>query len=230
MNFSRQVAVFLFFCAPGAGLFPPDAAAAQAQVLPELQIYVGARSVVDLSPAELVESFPELKKSLTVAPDDAGLPAILQRVGENVDAFFRYLPNTTSVEEVRQEVRRSDGRVVNRTSSKFEYLMLSGSGHSVGLDEYRTNSRGKETKPLGPASGFMLTSSCVWHLVHFHPRYQADCRFRYLGRTSKPEAHVIAFAQKPEDARQVGQVGVWDPDLSGQKIWMLIQGLVWVDP
>ncbi len=228
-NLGRQFAAFFLLIGTGAGLSAPRAETPEVQLMPELQAYVGARSVVDLSPAELLRSYPELKNNLIPAPEESELPGILRRVGENVELFFRHLPNTTSVEDVRQEVRRSDGSVVSRSSSRFDYLMLSGYGDSVGLDEFRTNRRGEETGPLGPASGFMFTSSCVWHLVHLHPKHQAESRFRYIGKTSKPEAHVIAFAQKPEDAKQVAQIGVWGAESLRYEIAILIQGIAWVD-
>ncbi len=227
--FLRLIAVALLL---GLAMAPAVDAEAQgrSQVLPELQIYVGAHTVIDYSHAELVENFPELEKALEFSEDQSLLPELLQKVGKSVEDFFQYLPNTASVEDVRQEVRRSDGRVVDRTSGKYQYLMLSGTSGNVGLDEFRSNSDGKEISTRGPVAGFMQTTRCVWHLVHFHPRYQADSRFRYVGMSSKPKAYVIAFAQKPESARQVGQIGVWDPELAGRKVWMLIQGLVWVDP
>ncbi len=95
-NLGRRLASFFFLIGTASGQYPAGALKTQAQLMPELQIYMGARSVVDLSPEELLQSFPELKKNLTMAPDDSELPAILRRVGENVEAFFCHLPNTTS--------------------------------------------------------------------------------------------------------------------------------------
>jgi len=202
----------------------------QAPVMPELQIYVGVKTVVDESPEELTQVFPELDKTLTFSEDQGELPSLLQKVGANVAEFFQYFPNTASVEEVRQDVLSSDGRVMKRTRGKYNYLMLAGKGGSIGLDEYRSDPKGNETTPQGPEGGFMLTTRCLWHLIHFYPGYQADSNFRYLGTCSKPKAYVVAFAQKPESAREVARVGIWDPDLAHQKILMLIQGIVWIDP
>jgi hypothetical protein len=216
----------LLAAGPAAGL----SAMVQAPVMPELQIYMNVRTVIDESPEELTQIYPELEKSVTFSDDQSEVPSILQKVGANVAAFFQYFPNTASVEEVRQDVLSSDGRVMKRTRGKYNYLMLAGKGGSIGLDEYRSDPRGNETAPQGPAGGFMLTTRCLWHLIHFYPGYQADSRFRYLGLSSNPKAYVIAFAQRPEAAREVARVGVWDPDLADQKVLMLIQGIVWVDP
>ena len=202
----------------------------QAPVMPELRIYVGIKTVVDESPDELTSVYPELDKTLTYSEDQDALPSILQKVGANVAEFFEYFPNTASVEEVRQDVLSSDGRVMKRTRGKYNYLMLSGKGGSIALEEFRSDPRGNEAAPRGPEGGFMLTTRCLWHLIHFYPKYQEDSDFRYLGLSSNPKAYVIAFAQKPEAAREVARIGVWDPDLADQKILMLIQGIVWVDP
>jgi hypothetical protein len=205
-------------------------AAAQAPVPAELQMYVGVKTIADLSREELLGTYSELNKNLTFAQDESQLPEILQKVGENVRAFFQYFPNTASVEDVRQDVLRPDGRVVDRARGKYNYLMLVGTGHGIGLEEFRSDPRGNEAGLRGPARGFMLTSRCMWHLVHFHPVNLSGSRFRYLGMSTSPPAHVIAFAQKPEDAKEAAQIGVWDPDMAGRKLLMLIQGIVWVDP
>lgn len=216
-------------CLLAAGPFGLPAAG-QAPVMPELQIYVGAKTVIDESPDELTAVFPELDNTLTFSQDQGELPSILRKVGENVAEFFQYFPNTASVEEVRQDVLSSDGRVMKRTRGKYNYLMLAGKGDSVALDEFRSDPKGNESAPRGPEGGFMLTTRCLWHLIHFYPAYQTDSNFRYLGLSSKPKAYVIAFAQRPDAAREVARVGVWDPDLAHQKILMLIQGIVWIDP
>jgi len=197
---------------------------------PELEVYLDARTVVDLSRAELNRNFPQLAKTLSFSEDQSDLPALLEKIGANVEAFFQYFPNTASVEEVRQDVRRSDGRLLNSAGGSYNYLMIISVAQEVGLNEYRTDRRGNESNPRGPAGGFMLTSKLVWHLVHFHPLYQADSQFRYLGQTSKPPAHVIAFAQNPRAAREVAEISIRDPKLSGRRIYILLQGLVWVDP
>jgi hypothetical protein len=203
--------------------------ARQGVIRSELQPYADARTVVDQTPTELLENFPELAKALSFTDSQSELPALLQRVGDNVADFFRYFPNTASTEEVRQEVLGTDGRVLASGRTRYNYLMLASEGRGIGLDEYRSDSQGQEVKPRGSGS-FMLSYLCAWHLVHFHPLHQAESRFRLLGAASKPQAYVIAFAQRPEAARHVGQFDVEDPDWMGRDVFILVQGVVWVDP
>lgn len=202
----------------------------QNKVPPELQPYVGARTVIDQSREELTSAFPDLKKHFSFTEDQSMLPDLLEKVGKSVEAFFANFPNTASVEDVLQDVLTSDGRLVERTRSKNNYLMTTRQAGAFGLHEYRTDPRGNEAGRDGLKNGFMESSLCAWHLVHFHPFFQSDSRFRYLGRSSSPPAYVIAFAQKPESARQVGEVGLWAPDVPNYRVSILIQGLAWVNP
>lgn len=194
-----------------------------------LEAYADARTVVDQTPAELMEAYPELANTLSLTESQSELPGLLQKVSDKVADFFRYFPNTASMEEVRQEVLGNDGRVLASSRTRYNYLMLASEGRGIGLDEYRSDSKGAEVKPRGSGS-FMLTYLCAWHLVHFHPLHQAESRFRLLGTDSKPRAYVIAFAQRPEAARHVGEFDVEDPDWLGREVFILVQGVVWVDP
>jgi len=207
--------------------------------LQERQRYAGVRSVVDWSPAELVKALPELK-GLETAPSQEELAMLLQKVGENVVAFFRDLPNTTSVEEVRQErflqsVLMPDG--LDHTTplpeiqeQTFHYLMLAGSEDRPmsGLQEYRTDSKGKHVDLRGMAKApSILTAGFVSSAIYFHPAHQDGSIFRYLGRQriEKRETYVVAFAQRPGVTRLVGWVG------DGTKTAaVLLQGVAWIDP
>ena len=70
------------------------------QVPQEIQIYKNVRPIMELSPGELVSAFPELK-GLAFVDSQGELPSLLEKVGGNVEAFFRYFPNTTSLERAR---------------------------------------------------------------------------------------------------------------------------------
>jgi len=73
-----------------------------------------------------------------------------------------------------------------------------------------------------------LTSGFASVSLHFHPKHQFGCRFRYLGRQrSEPYAHVIAFAQKPGIA---DIVCTFTTELRPAPARLLYQGFAWVDP
>ena len=87
---------------------PASAGAMLPQLLEqwELKYYENVRSVVDLTPAEMRRVYPELK-TLDPAVGQEDLGPILQKVGDQVEAFIRDFPNTASVEEVRKDAREN---------------------------------------------------------------------------------------------------------------------------
>lgn len=225
--------------ASGAGALPSPAASGQAApASPAAESPSGAhvRSVVDWSPRELIRAIPELRK--LVPPKNLEesrelLPRVLQQTGANVKRFFEDFPNTTSVERIRtdrpgQDLSYQDPMGITRTSShsyeqQFNYIALAWrSPAKVGLDEYRTNQRGTPAEP----GGGLVTKGFASMSIHFHPAYQPDSVFRYLGREKfrGRDTLVVAFAQRPAVARIVGQV-----EVPGRTVVVLTQGVAWID-
>ena len=225
----RPFLVLALFCLLCLSTNSAEQATRQVLIQSQLKSYVDARTVVDQTPAEIMECFPELEGTLSFTESQSELPALLEKIGANVTDFFRYFPNTASTEEVRQEIRNAEGRVLASNRTRYNYLMMTREGRGIGLDEYRSDSKGEEVT-VGGLGRFMLTYLCAWNLVHFHPLHQAESRFRLLGTVSDPQACVIAFAQRPDAAREVGQFNVGDPDWVGRDVFILIQGVVWMDP
>jgi hypothetical protein len=205
----------------------------------ELEYYGTVRSVVDWSPSELVKALPELK-GLATAQSQEELAVLLRKVGENVLAFFRDFPNTTSVEEIRQE-RFLPGKFTSEglehttplpesQEQTFHYLMLAGPEDRPmsGLQEYRTDDKGRRVNLRGMAkASSILTSGFVSSAIYFHPVHQDGSAFRYLGRqhVDKRETYVVAFAQRPVATRLAEWVG------NGEKTAaVLLQGVAWIDP
>ena len=205
----------------------------------EREYYGTVRTVVDWSPSELVKALPELK-GLATAQSQEELATLLRKVGENVLAFFRDFPNTTSVEVIRQE-RLLPGKPVadslERTSplpesqeQTFHYLMLAGPEDRPmsGLQEYRTDNKGNRVNLRGMARApSILTSGFVSSPIYFHRVHQEGSAFRFLGRQhiDKRETYVVAFAQRPVATRLVGWVS------NGEKTAaVLLQGVAWIDP
>ena len=210
----------------------------------ELEYYGKVKSVVDWSPSELVRALPELK-GLTPAQSQEELGTILQKVGESVLAFFRDFPNTTSVEEIRQERFLPSKAIADSVApdtlehttplpesqeQTFHYLMLPGPENRPmsGLQEYRTDNKGNRVNVRGMAKApSILTSGFVSSAIYFHPAHQNGSAFRYLGRqhSDKRETYVVAFAQRPVTTRLVEWVA------NGEKTAaVLLQGVAWIDP
>jgi len=188
---------------------------AQSEIVPE--------TFVDMTPDELSKQVPELKH-LEPAENQSLLPLILVRVGANVAEFYDNFSNTTCTEHVSSAVdTRYQGQALVR-DSKFNYLALvkPGADKTV-LQELRTDSKGKPAE----LRSLIVTIGFVGLAAHFHPAYQRDSRFRYLGRelVEGSSTYVVAFAQQPAMARQLGRV------VFGDEVgFVLLQGVAWVDP
>ena len=192
----------------------------------QLQALRSARSTVNQPLPELIQAMPELADVTPVANQEE-LPRLLQRVGEKVEAFFKLLPNTSSREEIREEILRRDGNPQASLDEKFLYLLLAHPEDlGLGLNEFRTGDDQIGAKAKGINVGFMRTSGFACTSLHFHPRYQAGASFRLLGRQTlegRP-AFVVAFAQDPETAQRIGRF-----DVDGKSSPVLIQGIAWID-
>ena len=179
-------------------------------------------------PIDYLHRTPPDLKGLDPATDQGPSNSILRAVGKNVSESFRNFPNTTSLEQIRQEKSSSKGKVNQTLDQKFRYLCFAPvEAWGPGFTEYRGDLSGGEGQPQGLADGFMLTAGFASASLIFHPAYQSQAAFRYLGRqrVNGRDAYVVAFAQQPEKARLEGGF------TSGKiKLPTFSQGLAWVDP
>jgi tetratricopeptide (TPR) repeat protein len=164
---------------------------------------------------------------LDPAADQRPLDSILSSVGKTVADFFTNFPNTSSVEQIHQEKLGRKDKVGATLDQKFRYLCFAPArAFGPGFDEYRSNAAGIQAWPQGLGDGFMLTSGFASASLVFHPAYQSQSEFRYLGRqkANGRDAFVIAFAQQPGKARLNGTF------VSGHVIVTTYsQGLAWID-
>jgi tetratricopeptide (TPR) repeat protein len=169
---------------------------------------------------------PDLK-GLEPATDQRQLNPILSAVGKSVAEFFRNFPNTTSMEEIHQEKLGHRQKVDATLDRKFRYLCFTpAKSWGPGFNEYRVDLAGTRSSPQGLDEGFMLTSGFASASLLFHPTYQSQAVFRYLGRqkVNGRDTYVIAFAQQPGKARVHGSFKFRDITMSTYS-----QGLAWVD-
>jgi hypothetical protein len=188
--------------------------------------YVKAKPKGDAAIDYLHRPPPELK-GLEPATDQGPLDSILSAVGKTVAEFFRNFPNTSSLEQIHQEKLRRKQKVAATLDQKFRYLCFTPAADwGPGFDEYRVDSSGARAYPQGLQDGFMLTSGFASASLFFHPKYQSQAAFRYLGRqkVSGRDTYVIAFAQQPGKARFCGTFKIDDVDVT-----TFSQGLAWVD-
>ncbi len=191
-----------------------------------LKAYGGTKPVVDQPIEALIKSVPELK-DLEPAPGQEDLAGLVQRVGEEVAAFFRNFPNTVSLEDIRAEILRHDGKVKNAFDERYNYLCLVRPAKwGLGVDEYRTVASQNLAAGTTPRDNYMRTAGFVCASLIFHPAYQAGAAFRLLGTqmVDGKRVSVLAFAQRPEKAQPLAEFNVDRTSMP-----LLMQGIAWVD-
>lgn len=188
--------------------------------------YEGAPTILDLPISRLVQLTPELQ-GLQPAADQQQLPAVLSGVGAQTEALSKKIPDLVSREEVVREQLRKDGSIKRSMRQEFNYLILNHvKDHTIEMEEYRTDLRGRRIRPSGLEEGFSLTEGFATLWLNFHPSNQPTCRFRLLGEQTVDgrQTHVVAFAQKPEWGALAGTVRFND-----NSYVILYQGIAWID-
>ncbi len=184
-----------------------------------------ARTFVEMTPAQLAKEIPELKH-LEVAENQELLPQILKGAGAMVAAFFDTFTSTTCTEHVTSMVATALGASDLHFDNKYNYVAMAAPGlMKARLKEYRSDSNGAPVEIK--ANTGVVTEGFVNQSVHFHPVYQPDSDFRYLGRQNLDglRTYVVAFAQKPLKARQTAFVNFLD-----RQGIVYMQGIAWIDP
>ncbi len=174
----------------------------------------------------LAGNIPELK-GLEPADSQEPLIPILDKVGKNVAEFFRDFENTSSLEVVHGEKGSQHGKVRGRLDQKFRYLCLMSKGAKpTFFNEYRQNLAVSPGETYALKQGFMLTAGFVSASLNFHPSFQSESKFRYVGRqkVDGEETYVIAFAQQPMRTKLSGS-------FTDGRIMATTytQGLAWID-
>jgi VWFA-related protein len=191
----------------------------------EIELYMRARTAIDLSREELLQAYPDELRDLDFVESQKELDALLQQIGENVERYFRDFPNTICKEQVRRERLGFGGRVAESVTQNYSYSAYLSGGS---WEEGRTDSGGRDVQHTTMSGSSFLTSGFASASLFFHPKHQFGCNFRYLGRQrSEPYAHVIAFAQKPGIS---DIVGTFTSVLRPAPARLLYQGFAWVDP
>jgi len=185
-----------------------------------------SESMTDWTLAELMSARPELE-GLKTAESQQGLPILLQKVGENVKYFFDTFPDTTAREQITLELLDWKGQPFKQQKELFNYLDLSlPVKNDVGLEEYRTDAKGRRAEPAPMGNGF-VSKGFASMVVYFHPTHLSDTEFRDLGRQLMDgrETEVILFSQIPGKAPPKETLKT-----STRSIPILVQGLAWIDP
>ena len=195
-----------------------------------------SKTVVNMSFGEVRSTYPSDFGRFTFAESQEELPALLEKIGENVEAFFRDFLNTCSKEQIYLQRLRL-GRVQASTGSEFNYLLLAPTDREkINIREDRSDGKGNpidlanrqliSSAELERLSLFVVTAGFAGQCILLHPQHQPGSIFQYLGKQiSGSHLCAIAFAQKPEVGDYVSAIyGYQGPTP------VLVQGIVWVDP
>jgi hypothetical protein len=198
--------------------FPLDETSASRQ----RRLYNESKPYLNDSLSELQKNMPELRG---LKADEKDLPALLTRVGQEIEELSLRMPNLISREDVTQTTPGS--RSGRSSRQQFNYLILvHRSATRAEMSEYRTGLQNRSIGQPGEdlraptAHGFVL----AW--IYFHPTVRKESQFRYLGRQKIDgrNAYVVAFSQTPGLVHAPGEIRV------GDKLFpMLYQGIAWVD-
>lgn len=194
---------------------------------PHVRLYAqkSYKSFLEMTPAELAKRVPELKH-LVPEPSQSLLPSILEGVGKAVADFYNNLPNTTCTERFISAVDTPGETRALYYDTTFNYVALVKPGEDkTRLEEFRTGPKGEKIQLDSQAT--IITIGFVSMTAHFHPAYQADSRFLYLGRSAMEgrSTYAVAFAQRPEVARKTTRAVFKDRTATA-----FVQGLAWIDP
>jgi hypothetical protein len=190
------------------------------------------KCIVEMTQEELLSSYNQFLSKLQWTQSQKELPVILNRVGDNVIAFFQSLVSATASEHLILERTinpKIKGMRANPVISKrfdYKYMMLPPSGENDRLiNEYRTDFKNRPVDRDAESKLFMMCTGYFAFCIYLHPRHQLGSTFRYLGRErGKDGNYIIAFAQRPECHDFIAKVG------GRTTTSYLVQGLVWIDP
>jgi tetratricopeptide (TPR) repeat protein len=200
---------------------------AQIEHRKKIEAVYGAAEPNDHRVLDYLHPPPPNLTGLEPATEQGQLDSILSAVGKTVAEFFANFPNTSSLEEIHQEKLRGKQKAGATLDQKFRYLCFTpATAWGPGFDEYRSDQSGRRANLEGLQDGFMLTSGFASASLFFHPLYQSQAAFRYLGRqeVGGRDAYVVAFAQQPAKARLKGTFKSGNLSMT-----TFSQGLAWID-
>jgi len=195
--------------------------------------YANAHSYIDDPLQQLLKNIPELR-GIRLAADQAALPQILKKTGNNVDAYLSNLVDLIAREQITLD--RSSGGELPDILNVFtgpmhledNYLIVKEQGQSgYEMVEYRMDAAGHRLDDIGANTGFAATRGFALMCQFFSTALQRESVFRFLGeqRIDSRDTYVVGFAQKPGSATML--VGVRTE--KGRNLPVMIQGIAWVD-
>lgn len=193
--------------------------------------YANVHPYIEEPLKRLSKQIPQLK-DLHQAQDQQELPIILQKVGDQVDDFFRHITDLTAHEEISlTRLRQEKPYTKPELSGEHvhdSYLILGHGGRGqTEFIEYRTNGKGDNFDQVVVQNGFLVTSGFALSCNYFSSGFQSESTFRYLGdeKIGQHDSYVVAFAQQPAKAT----LSIRMRGRSETPAHVLVQGIAWID-
>jgi hypothetical protein len=154
------------------------------------------------------------------------LDAVLERTSKYVSSFLDVISEMNCTEHVLQEKLASNGKVVEKQESTFDYLIiLSTSGGELNLVESRIapEEARHEKKPRGP---LLISNGFSTLFLVFHPYYSASFQFAREGEeTLEGRALTRIHFQHISGTRSPAALAV-----RGREYPLDFYGTAWIDP
>ena len=195
------------------------------------EYYANAHPYLNEPLEQVVKRIPELD-GLKPATDQQPLAKILQRTAEQVDESLQTITDVTAEESITEEKLDGQGKVVSRQEVQARYVILQRGAATVArLEEYRTDGNGQRIFEPALNQGHFVTSNFALMRAYFSTSLQPKTQFRYLGEQSigARQTHVVAFAQKAEEAHMPVTLEGDSGPRGHFRVAMLVQGVAWID-
>jgi hypothetical protein len=226
---------FVFFFAVMAACWVPfSASSASSPTIDsdnEQVYYANAHPYIEESLKQLKKQIPQLK-DLQPPEDQQELPIILQKVGAQVDDFFRHITDLTAQEEIsltrlRQEKPYTKPELSGQRVRDSYLILRHRNNGQTEIIEYRTDGKGDNFDQVLVHNGFLVTSGFALSCNYFSTGFQSESTFRYLGeeKIGQRDSYVVAFAQLPGKAT----LSIRTKGRSETVAHVLVQGVAWID-
>ncbi len=149
---------------------------------------------------------------------------LLERAGERVKQFWEEVAAVTCTENLLQEKRNEKGKVVLRSNSRYDYLILLGwNGDQLLVDESRVEIDPPQKRRQ--AGSLLATRGFATLLLILHPEFQPGYSFS-VEQEAEPDANLVRVDFLPRNGgRTPGAM-----ELKGREYPITWEGSAWIDP
>lgn len=180
---------------------------------------------VDCNQDELIRAVPDLAGIQFDANQD-GLDGLLRATGENLENIFAKFVDVSAAEDVN-EMRFEEDVAASSRREVFRYgVKVLPAGGPERFREFRVDAKTEAPIQQSATIDYLVISHFLKSLDYLLPRYRAQLRFRYVGRSNAggQDLFVMAFAQRPESVELHSSILAGSDGRTAP-----MQGIAWID-